>query len=98
MRTIHSLIEDNLREASRAVRRRYVIKKEIPEYPIFKTEVIAEARVLAENVLPQETGRKEFAQAFESAIKRTSDNMDFGLSQVIESAYKTLKTNKKLNK
>jgi hypothetical protein len=98
MRSIHSLVGDNLKEAARAVRRKYEVKKELPDYPIFKVDVIAESRMLANNNLPQGTARNEFVESFELAIKRTSENMDFGLSQIIESAYKTLKSNKKLSR
>jgi hypothetical protein len=98
MRSIHSLIEDTLREASRSIRRKYEIKRELPDYPTFKAEVLDEAKTLATNILPTGTGRKEFDASLELAIKRTSENTDFGLSQVIESAYKTLKSSKKLTR
>jgi hypothetical protein len=95
MRSIHSLIGDNLREASRSIRRKYEIKRELPDYSTFKAEVIDEARILANNNLPIGTERKTFNKSFELAIKRTSENTDYGLGQIVESAYKTLRTNKK---
>jgi hypothetical protein len=98
MRSIHSLIEDTLREASRSTRRKYEIERELPDYPTFKAETLDEAKTLANNILPKGTERKEFDASFELALKRTSENTDFGLSQVIEGAYKTLKSSKKLNK
>ena len=98
MRSVHSLIEDNLREASRSIRRKYEIKKELPDYPTFKAEVIYESRILANNNLPIGTERKAFDESFQLALNRTSENTDYGLGQILESAYKTLRSNKKLSR
>ncbi len=72
MGSIHSLIEDNLRESGQVKKKKIRRQKRIPKYPTFKAEVIEVAKTLSNNNLPTGTERKLFAESFELAIKRTS--------------------------